>query len=139
MAYRRDYSPQDDYYADENTRRKLEHDNEYMHSEAGQFHIKYNIERANEQEQKRNEVLQNLKSIYFSNKIFVILIVTIVLTLLMYPLQFFFMAIIGMNFFVLFVLFAYYWVTAKTQVRPEIQDRQQAVYLSALKKAGRRP
>lgn len=139
MAYRRGLSSQADYYEDENGRRLYEHENDYWHSEAGQYHLKNNAARAEELRARNVEIFRNMTSFYFSNKIVIILIASVVLSLLPLPSNDLVIGVILWNFLIFILLLFYWFVTAKTQVMPEIQDRHQAIMASAYERAlGRR-
>lgn len=138
MAYRRGYSQQADYYDDENDRRNLEHENDYWHSDAGQYHLRYDACRGDEYRRRNAEVMHHMTSIYFSKKVIWILVISIVLSLLIAPLKDFMIMMVGLNFMIFFMLVLYCYITAKTRVRPEIRSRHDAIMMSAQDKAFRR-
>ena len=125
------------YYAVENRRRNLEHENAYWHSEAGQYHLRYNAARDEEISKRNAEIMHNLKNLYFSNKIAAILIISLVITVLTFPWTVLIQGLIVWNAVIIVLLGVYYFVTAKTKVRPEIKDREEMIRLSAHQKAFR--
>jgi len=138
MPYRRGYNSQSDYYEDENSRRDIEHESDYWHSKSGQYHLKNNAARAEEIRQRNAEIIHRIFSIYSSNKIATILIISTVLSILTAPLDYFVESIIMWNTAIFILLLVFCYATAKTRIRPEIRDRHDAVMLSAQNKAFRR-
>jgi len=130
--------PQSRYYDREDRRRHLEHESDYWHSEPGQYHLKYVAARDAEIRERNAEIIQNLKNIYFSKKIVIIFIISIVLSILSFPLTIFLQGVIMWNILIFGLLLAFYYVTAKTKVRPEIRDRETMIRLSAQNKAFRK-
>jgi len=137
MPYRRGYNSQSDYYEDENNRRDIEHESNYWHSESGQYHLKNNVARDEEIRQRNAEVIHRIFSIYSSNKIAMILIISTALSILTAPLVYFVEAVIMWNTVVFILLLIFCYATARTRIRPEIRDRHDAVMLSAQNKAFR--
>lgn len=144
-----DYNPVDAYHHSENQRRYLEHENQWAHSDAGQYEIRYNDARADEINQRyaeismRNkEIIDNLIKLYSSKNGIIILVISVVLTVLTFRLTDFFVGLIGWNIFILIILGLYFLITAKTkiktEIRPEIKDRTVFIQLSAREKAYRK-
>ena len=148
--------PVAEYHDSENQRRYIEHEQQWAHSEAGQYEIHYNDARAaeiyqrNEEINMRNEeIMNNLIKFYSSIKGIFILILSGVLTILLgvlkiltFSLANFFVGLIGWNVLILIILGFYFLITAKTQikteVRPEINDRTYFIQQSAREKAYKR-
>ncbi|MFZ1896687.1 hypothetical protein [Methanoregula sp.] len=144
--------PVAEYHDDENERRFIEHENEWAHSEAGQYEIRYNDARydeicqRNEEIQVRNdEIRRNLINLYTSRGI-IILIISIVLSALTFGWSFnltiFIIGLVVWNVVILFILYGYCHITAKTviktEIRPEITDRTAFIQMSAREKAYRK-
>lgn len=121
---------------------------EYLHSPAGQYHIRYNdarnedIARRNDELNKRYaEIMGNLSKFYFSRKGIIILIISFVLSLVTFPMNSLFQGLVTWNILILIVMGLFFYVTAKTKitttVRPEI-TRDEAIRQSAREKAYRR-
>ena len=134
--WNRNLDAQSSYNEDENARRHMEHENDYWHSEAGGHHIRYNDARNDEISRKNQEILRNLKNLYLSKNIVIILIISIGLSLLT-SIKDIVTGIIVWNLFILLLTCAYFRVFSKTKVRPDI-SREQAIRQSAWDKAHRR-
>lgn len=132
----RNFDAQSSYYEDENTRRNIEHENEFLHSGAGAYHIRYNDMRSEEISRRNQEILKNLKNLYISKNVAIIFITSIVLSILtstndIVP------GIIVWNTIIFILIVVYYRVSSKIKVRPEI-NRDQAIRQSARDHAYRR-
>jgi hypothetical protein len=134
QRWNRHLDVQTKYFENENLRRHQESENDYWHSEAGQYHIRYNDERNLEIDRRNEEVIENLKHFYLSrNGIIIVLIASIGLCILSSTLNI--IGFIGWNFCIGFLIFGYYFVFAKNKVRQEINNRQTMIRLSAREKS----
>jgi hypothetical protein len=114
----------------------MEHENEFLHSEAGGHYIRYNDARNEEIARRHNEIWSNVSRTYFSKSGIVILVISIILSIITAPTEIL-GGIIVWNILIFILVFGFFSLFAKTQVRPEI-NREQAVHLSAREKAYRR-
>ncbi len=135
--YYRNLDAQSEFYEEENRRRDNEFENNYWHSEAGQYHIRYNDEREDEINRRNSEVYNNLKNFYFSrNGILIALGTTIGLAILTGTAEITY--ILGWFVIIALIVIGYYFLTAKTNVRREITSRQEMIHRSARDKVYRR-
>jgi len=140
MPYRsdEDYDPQSNFFEDENRRRQLEHDNHFLNTAAGQNFIRYNDARNFEIEQQRNEQLNWIKSFYFSQKILIIIVLSVLISLTKPGYMSFIEAFIGANFFIFIALLIIAKIKpTNTTVRPPI-SKDTAIRETARQKAYRR-
>ncbi len=140
MSYRsdEDYDPQSDFFEQENRRRQLEHDNQFYNSESGQNYIRYNDARNLEIVQKGQEQNDWIKQWYFTNKIVIILIISVLMSVTVMAATPFIIALFGANVLILVALYLISTVIpTKTQVRPAI-SKDTAIRETARHKAYRR-
>ena len=136
-SWNRNLDVQSEYYANENRRRRIESENDCWHSEAGQYHIHYNDERNEEINRRNAEILRNLESFYSSKTgIIIALIVSIGLCIVTQTLRL--LGFMVWNLVFCFLIAGYYWMFAKTKVRPKITNQETMIRLSAREKAYRR-
>ena len=136
-SWNRNLDVQSEYYANENRRRRIESENDYLHSEAGQYPIRYYNERNEEINRRNAEILRNLESFYSSKTgIIVALIVSIGLCIVTQTLRL--LGFMVWNLVFCFLIVGYYWMFAKTKVRPKITNQETMIRLSAKEKAYRR-
>ena len=138
MAFRLDQYLQPDDDIDENQRRFLESEREYWYSDAGQYHVWWNLERYEEARRRDAEITKRMFSIYCSYRVAGVLAADAALSLLLFPREYFVVGLIGSNFLVFVIVLFYCYVTARTRVRAEIRDRNSAILMSARDKALRR-
>ncbi|HPD76682.1 MAG TPA: hypothetical protein PKZ65_11525 [Methanoregulaceae archaeon] len=138
MAFSLDKFLQPDEVTDEGWRRFLENEREYWSSEAGQYHVWWNLERYAEARQRNAEITRRMFSIYCSYRIAGVLAADATLSLLLFPREYFIVGLIGSNFLVFVIVLFYCYVTARTRVREEIHNRHSAILMSARDKALRR-
>ena len=134
--WNRHLDAQANYHENEDARRRMEHENEYWHSNAGGHHIRYNDARNEEISRRNQEILRNLKNLFLSKIIGIILIISIGLSLLT-SIKAIVTGIIVWNILIFVLMCGFYRIFAKTQVRPEI-SREQAIRQSARDQAYRR-
>ena len=133
-SWERNSDVQSEYFANENRRLHIEPENDYWHSETGQYLIRYNHERNEEINRRNAEILGNLKSFYSSrNGIILSLIVSIMVCILTSTVSV--LGFILWNLVLFFPVVGYYRMFAKTKVRPEITSQETMIRLSARDKA----
>jgi len=138
MACYQRHSSQADYYAYEHERTSPGQERDYCHSEAGQYHLRWNAARFEEIQQRNAEITNHLFSIYCSYKVAGILIADVMMSLLLFPWQYFAVGLVGSNFLVFVVVLFYCNAAAKTTVRPELRPGHSAIAKPVNEKALRR-
>lgn len=131
------YNSQSDYNDDENRRRHIEHENDFLHSSSGSYYIKWNDKRNSELYQFRMEILNNIKLLFLSKKIIYNIILSLILSLLTFPLKLLYFGVLGYMSLNIIVMVVYYILFPKTKVRSEI-TREQSIWGSAREKAYRK-
>lgn len=140
MPYRsdEDYDPQSNFFEQENRRRQLEHDNHFFNTDSGQNYIRYNDARNFEIEQQRNEQIDWIKSFYFSQKVLIIIVLSVLISLTKPGYMSFIEAFIGANVFIFIALLIIAKIKpTETKVRPPI-SKDTAIRETARQKAYRR-
>jgi hypothetical protein len=149
MSRNDNYDSVSAYHDAENQRRHIEHENEWAHSEAGLYEIRYNdareeeiLQREAEYQMRFNEILGNLEKLYLSKRGIIILVIAAILATLSFGLTNFILGFVCWNVLIVVVLWIYFLTTAKIQiktiVRPEINDRTYFIQQSAREKAYRK-
>jgi len=138
MGFRQDHCSPPDYDEDENDAWFPEKERDYWYSEAERYHAAETLERYEEARRRNAETTRRMFSIYCSYRVAGILLADIVLSLLLFPRQYFIVGLIGSNFLVfVLVLFCCYNIS-KTRVQPETREKNSAILLSAHDSASRR-
>jgi len=118
-------NPDSRYRYDENLNRIHHHRNEFWQSKGGALKQNYNTIRDSEIQNRNREIFSHVFHCYFSRNGIIVLFVSLVLCLLTST-----VSVEGLffwNIILLVIIFGYYGMTVRNEVRPEWEDIQEEI------------